>query len=314
MTSVNYEQTYKLNKTAAIIILYLPSNTNLVQLLKSVQGTVNQIFVIDNTPTLEIAWANDAWFRDHGFVIHYEALGDNFGIAKAQNVGIEMALQAKCDHVIFFDQDSEASFGMVEALLAEEQLLLRGGVHVGSVGPVFIDQKTGTYDTALKQGFFFVKRISIKPSDKRPIRVDFVISSGSLIRLAVLHEVGGMMEKLFIDFVDIEWALRASSMKNYKHFMLPNALMLHSIGDSMLNVGVRKINIHNDTRKYYIIRNACYLAVNTKIKLKWRVNTIMKIPIYWFVYLISSKNKNILAKLLFKAVQDGFAGRLGKLN
>jgi rhamnosyltransferase len=300
------------SKTAAIIVLYVPNETSLIKLLQSLSGAVDSIFVVDNTPVGLVKWVNPVWFAKQGFDVSLVELGENLGIAKAHNIGIELAIQGKCDHVILFDQDSEASPGMVGTLLAEEQLLLSQGVQVGSVGPAFIDQKTGAYAAAIKQGFFFINRIAIKPIDTQPISVDFLISSGSLIRVVVLQEVGVMLEKLFIDWVDVEWALRATSMNNYKHFMLPKAVMYHNIGDDLLNVGVRQINIHSNIRKYYIIRNACYLTANTKMKFKWRVNTALKIPAYWLVYLISSKNKLILIKLLFQAMRDGLAGRLGK--
>lgn len=300
------------SKTAAIIVLYVPNEASLIKLFKSLVGAVDGVFVIDNTPSELVKWVRLEWFVSQGLDVKLVELGENLGIAKAHNIGIDLAIKAQCDHVILFDQDSEASPGMVDTLLAEEQRLLSQGVRVGSVGPAFIDQKTGAYAAAIKQGFFFNNRIAIKASDAQPISVDFLISSGSLIRIAVLQDVGLMLEELFIDWVDIEWALRATNMSQYKHFMLPKAVMHHNIGDDLLNVGVRRINIHNDIRKYYIIRNACYLTVNTKMKFKWRANTAMKIPAFWLVYLISSKNKFGLVKLLFKALADGLAGRLGK--
>jgi rhamnosyltransferase len=300
------------SKTAAIIVLYVPNEASVLKLLKSLLGAVDSIFVVDNTPSELVKWVKPEWFLGQEFDVKLVGLGENLGIAKAHNIGIDLAIKAQCDHVILFDQDSEASPGMVDTLLDEEQRLLSQGVRVGSVGPAFIDEKTGAYAAAIKQGFFFINRIAIKSGDSVPISVDFLISSGSLIRVTVLQEVGVMLEKLFIDWVDVEWALRATSMSQYKHFMLPKAVMLHNIGDDLLNVGVRQINIHNNIRKYYIIRNACYLTANTKMKFKWRANTALKIPAYWLVYLISSKNKFVLIKLLFKAMADGLAGRLGK--
>jgi rhamnosyltransferase len=297
---------------AAIVILYLPTEKTLTRLLRSLQGTVNHICVIDNTPTQQITWVSNSWFSQHSFQVQYQALGDNLGIAKAQNVGIEMAVQSGCDHIVLFDQDSEASPGMIATLLAEERLLLSRGVKVGSVGPSFIDEKTGEYAAAIKQGFFFVKRIPIHTGDTQAVAVDFLIASGSLIRTCVLQEVGAMFEELFIDWVDIEWSLRAGR-SYYTHFMVPKTVMHHTIGDDFVDIGVKKVNIHSDLRKYYIIRNACFLLASQKMQLKWRINTAFKIPAYALIYLFTSKNKIDLLKLLLRASADGFSGRLGKV-
>jgi rhamnosyltransferase len=298
-------------KIAAIVILYLPTEKTLFRLLKSLQDTVEHIYIVDNTPTKQISWVSSLWFACNSFQVRYLSLGDNFGIAKAQNVGIEMAIQRGCDHVILFDQDSEASPGMVATLLAEECLLLSQDVKVGSVGPAFIDEKTGDYTAAAKQGWFFVKRIPIQAGDTKPISVDVLIASGTLIRTQVLKDVGMMMEELFIDWVDIEWALRAGRY-HYAHFMIPKAIMHHTIGDDFVDIGVRKVNIHSDFRKFYIIRNACFLLTTREMQFKWRVNTAFKISAHMLIYLVTSKNKIKLLRLMFSAIISGFSGRLGK--
>ena len=299
-------------KIAAIVILYVPSEDTLARLLQSLQGTLNQIYVIDNTPSPQISWVSQTWFSEHGFEVQYRTLGDNMGIAKAQNVGIEMAIECGCDHVILFDQDSEATSGMLNALMAEECLLLNQGIKVGSVGPSFIDEKTGDYAAAIKQGWFFVKRIPIHKGDTKPIAVDFLIASGTLIRTQVLQDVGVMMDELFIDWVDIEWSLRAGK-SHYAHFMSSKTVMYHRIGDDFIDIGVKKVNIHSDIRKYYIIRNACFLLRNHKMPIKWRINTACKLPAYMLIYLLTSKSKIDLVKLLLRSVTDGFTRRLGKM-
>jgi rhamnosyltransferase len=303
--------TETLDKVAAVIVLYLPSENLLLRLLQSLQGTVKQICVIDNTPTQQMTWVDCYWFDSHGFKVQYQALGDNMGIAKAQNVGIEMAIQNGCDHVILFDQDSEASPGMVSTLLAEEHMLLSQGIKVGSVGPAYIDEKTGDYAPAITQGFLFIKRIPIHAGDVKPINVDCLIASGALIRTEVLQNVGFMLDAFFIDWVDIEWSLRAGRAQ-YSHYMVTKTVMSHSIGDDYVNVGSRKVPMHNDIRKFYIIRNACNLMLNPKIKLARKFDTGYKIFAYTAIYLATSPKKINMCKLLCRAATDGFLGRLGK--
>jgi rhamnosyltransferase len=119
------------------------------------------------------------------------------------------------------------------------------------------------------------------------------------------------LDDLFIDWVDIEWSFRAGRAQ-YAHFMLPNAVMHHTIGDDFVDIGVTKINIHNDIRKYYIIRNACHLLISKEMNLGWRINTALKISVYMVIYLFISKNRLKLFNLILTATMHGFSGRLGK--
>jgi rhamnosyltransferase len=299
------------SKIAAIVILYLPDEALLDRLLNSLHGTVSELFIIDNTPNDKVTWVSIDWFVLKNHDVVYHPLGDNYGIAKAQNVGIELAINHNCDHVILFDQDSAASPEMIEKLLLEEQSLLANGINVGSVGPAFIDEKTREYAKVIRHGNVFVNRISVTNNDIKPIQADYLIASGSLIRAAVLQEVGLMCEGLFIDWVDIEWALRAGNL-GYLHFVIPKAVMLHSIGDKYVNVGGRTINLHNDIRNYYIVRNACNLILNPIMGRRFRTNVLLKIPAYVLFYTLASRSRFASLKLLLRACVDGFSGRLGK--
>jgi len=63
------------------------------------------------------------------------------------------------------------------------------------------------------------------------IETDYVVSSGALIPLAVLDQVGMMDESLFIDYVDSEWGLRAKS-RGHLSFGICAAQMVHCLGMS----------------------------------------------------------------------------------
>lgn len=299
------------NKIAAIIILYFPDMKLLKRLLNSVHGQVTHIFVIDNTPSISLAGLSQSWFESESYDVTYHALGDNYGIAKAQNVGIEFAIKADCDHIILFDQDSVIPAKMIQELLSAEMSLLSESVQVGSIGPLFLDEKTGKYSKAMRQGYIRVNVIDVSPMDTEPVKTDHLIASGSLIRTDVLKVIGLMREDLFIDWVDIEWGLRGTRL-GYSHFIVPTAIMRHSIGDDFAVVGNRNITLHNDIRNYYIIRNACHLLLDPQIGRKWRTDIILRIPIYIIAFTLCSKNRLNTFKTLLRACLDGFSGRLGK--
>ena len=65
----------------------------------------------------------------------------NYGIATAQNKGIEFAIENGADYILFFDQDSSIPDGYVQALYSDYQYLQGQGEKVGAIGPRFIDDR-----------------------------------------------------------------------------------------------------------------------------------------------------------------------------
>ena len=299
------------DKVSAIIVLYLPNRTLLLRLLKSILGQVKDIIVIDNTPKADLGEISADWFKLNGYVVLYKSLEDNYGIAKAQNIGIELAVEKGCDHVVLFDQDSCPSTGMIHKLLLAEKTLSRCGVNVGSIGPAFIDEKTSEYAKVIRHKVFGISRISINRNSQELIQADYIIASGSLIRVSTIKTVGLMMEELFIDGVDIEWCLRARNY-GFLHFVVPGATMHHQIGDEFFEIFGKKINLHSDLRNYYIVRNSCYLTFNSKLYWRFRFNLLLKIPIYFLMYIFTSKSSFFSSKLLLRACFDGVLGKLGR--
>ena len=298
---------------AVIIVTYHPNEKLLRRLLLSIFDESKKVYIVDNTPAEDINWMSSDWLLSERFDANYQSLGDNLGIAKAQNEGIAAAIKDGCDHVIFFDQDSAPPQGMVQRLLAAELKLLAANIKVGSVGPLFLDEKTKHYARAIRHQGLKLHKVEISSDETEPVAADYLIASGSLIRVSVLQEAGLMREELFIDWVDIEWGLRAASF-GCKHFIVPDAVMLHSIGDEFVTIGKTPINLHNDVRNYYIVRNACFLLLDRSVNWQWRFNILFKIPKYVIFYSLTSLSKNRMQAfmLLLRACFDGFSGRLGK--
>jgi rhamnosyltransferase len=296
----------------AIIVTYFPNEILLLRLLQSIGSQVKKIYIIDNTPHGDKIWLTSEWLSKLELNIDYHLLGENYGIAKAQNIGIDLAVKDGCDHVILFDQDSSPAREMIGKLAKVELKLINAGVKVGSVGPLFLDEKTKEYSRAVRHRWFMVKKIKVSPDDL-PIAADYLIASGSLISVSILQEVGVMREELFIDWVDIEWGLRAGSF-GYKHFIVPETVMLHSIGDEVISFGIKKINLHSDLRNFYIVRNACYLIRDKSVNWQWRANMLFKVPIYVLFYSLTtlSKKRGKTFLYLMRACSVGFFGNLGR--
>jgi rhamnosyltransferase len=296
----------------AIIVTYFPNEILLVRLLESIGNEVKKIYIIDNTPNESKIWLTSEWLSKFNLDIYYHQLGKNCGIAKAQNIGIDFAVKDGCDHVILFDQDSSPAKEMIGKLANAELELLTSGVKVGSVGPLFFDEKINEYSKAVRHRWIMLKKNKISPGDL-PVSADYLIASGSLIRISILKEIGFFREELFIDWVDVEWGLRAGNF-GCKHFIVPQALMLHSIGDEFISIGKKKINLHSDLRNFYIVRNACYLIRDKSVNWQWRANMLIKVPMYVIFYSLTtdSKKRGKAFLNLMRACLTGFFGNLGK--
>jgi rhamnosyltransferase len=296
---------------AAVVVLYKPDMLLLDRLLRSVVGQVEKSFVIDNTPGSTADFSS--FFDQYQGSISYIPLGENKGIATAQNIGIRQGMDTGCSHVLLLDQDSALPADMVRELLHAENQLVGAGEKVAAVGPLFVDEKTGGFSRAIRHSYLRVHKIVVDQTSERPVETDYVIASGSLIRCVVLNDIGMMRDELFIDWVDIEWGLRAKNL-GYKSYIIPNIRMIHSIGDSFVQFMGREINLHGDTRHYYLVRNATFLIRIRHMGSKWRVVTLMKIPQYVVFYSFYSKNRIKSTRLLLRAVLDGASHKLGRLN
>jgi rhamnosyltransferase len=286
---------------AAVVVLFKPDLAILDRLLKSLSGQVDYVYIVDNTPGADLESYPEQFT---GEVWSYHPLRDNFGIARAHNVGIELAEKAGFSHVLLMDQDSELAPGTVDTLLAEEQKLVAAGKKVGAIGPVFVDEKTGEAAPAIVPSRFGGKRMPINLKAEAPVATSYIIASGSLISIAVLKIVGGMKDELFIDWVDIEWGERAA-LQGYISYLTPLVTMRHSIGDEFVSFLGRKINLHSDFRNYFIVRNATYLAIWGQVSIASRLQLARKIPLYIVYYSLCSKRKSYSAKLLCLALYDG---------
>lgn len=295
---------------SAIVVLYSPDLEHLKNFLNNLFLQVDKVVLVDNTP-LAIRNYNSSLFIEEKVV--YIDLKDNLGIAKAHNVGIEKSKELGVEYVIIFDQDSSVQGGFVQSLIDVDKKLRLDGKKVAAVGPAYMDIKTNVIAPAIQFVGLKVKRIQ---PDKEGIftRADYIISSGTLIHISTLNDVGLMMEKLFIDYVDIEWGLRAKN-KGYSCYIANQILMYHSIGDRSIKVPFssnRFVSIHSDFRKYFIIRNAFYLILYSNVMINWRIVQIPKTFMY-FIFLclfVSPRFKNI--KIFLLALKDAILKNMGK--
>ncbi|EPY4567327.1 TPA: glycosyltransferase family 2 protein [Klebsiella variicola subsp. variicola] len=288
------------NKTvSAIIVTYNPDVDVLTTLIEGLEEQISNIIVVDNFS--QNVSAIEKINKDFKFI----KLDKNIGLASAQNIGIREAFNYST-HIVIFDQDSEISVDFVANQLKCESLLLSKGIKVSAVGPKFYDKDSGyEYPATVYKGPF-IKKI---PVVDEPVEATFVIASGSLMRTEVLKDVGLMLDDFFIDFVDVEWCLRASS-KGYKCFINPYETMKHSIGDLRIDVFGRKISLHSDFRKFYIYRNGVYMTRLGYVPAGYKIRVFVFNLIRTCIGLVLSKQKS----KTIKASVKGWINGVGRFN
>ena len=303
----------QVSPVCAVVITYHPDLENLKGLLTSLSGQVMQIVIVDNgsSESLEYFAASQAHIKNLVVI----SLGDNFGIGHAQNVGIEYAQKSGVDYVALFDQDSCPDPDMIPTLCSAAAELKLAGVPLAAVSPCYKDTQGGVLSTFVRVGVFGFKRTALVQGSG-PIEADFLISSGSLIPISVIADIGGVDASLFIDHVDTEWCFRAKA-KGYKLFGVQDAIMLHSLGDHRIRFWFlrwRTVPYHSPFRYYYMFRNSVLLQRRSYMPLCWKVADAGRCIRALFFFGLFSSSRIACLKMMFRGVLDGIAGRTGKMQ
>jgi len=257
----------------AIVVAWQSELPLLDTVIQSVRSQVGGVVVVDHGSQC-VAFAS--WMD------HMQAQGvvclrhlDNPGLAAGFNRGIEYARTHGFGFVMLLDQDSVIADEMVPTLL-EGYHALSAHARVAVVGPQFIDRRTGLKAPFVRFGFPFNRKIKGGPGQR--IGCDFLISSGSLIPIPVLDQVGMMDETLFIDNIDMDWCMRASA-QGYTLYGICDATMQHAIGQRILPSRWHPggIAIHSPTRQYYFTRNRVLLYRRPHVPWVWVAQDVLRL-------------------------------------
>jgi rhamnosyltransferase len=299
-------------KVHAIVVTFNPERDVLMREFELLAPQVVKIWLVDNASSHSLAaWVNGLPWAGKLELVQMSA---NLGLGAAQNAGIQRARAAGASHVLILDQDSEPMPDMVERLLAASDRLQSAGVRVAAVAPVYVDRVTGTRSGFVRLGWLDYKKQFVTP-DQGPVEADFVISSGSLIPMGALDEIGLIDEDLFIDHVDTEWCLRALS-KGFKLFGIPSAQMFHSLGNKRKRIWVlrwRNVPYHSPFRYYYMLRNGVLLQKRPYIPWKWRIGEFMR---HWQMLLFFGfwgEGSFKRLSMMLRGLRDGHKGVHGPM-
>ncbi len=283
---------------SAVIVTFNPRN-NVISLINSLKVQNVRPIIVDNASKKfdfsSIEVDNQS---------HLIRLKDNLGIATAQNRGIERAIELGADYIIFFDQDSTIPDNFVQDMIDDYQFISKQNIKIGALGPRFIDERYNFYYKTISISKHGLRTKHDVSNINEPFNSTLLISSGSLVSVETLKEVGLMRDNYFIDYVDTEWCLRAESL-GFKNYISAKAVMRHTIGDNVLKFKFINVPVHSAFRRYFRVRNAFYMLREPHVPFLLFVREMIFNFIHQGILVCFEKNRLAYVKSYFKGVRDG---------
>jgi rhamnosyltransferase len=227
------------NAICALIITFNPDD-NISELVKLIESKVDHVIIVDNHS------------KDNGLklLIDLQELKkvtviynpENYGIAKALNIGVQHANSLTYDWVLMFDQDSKP-FETIIDILTNVYSSCSEKASIGSIG-VNAVKKDGEVYYKVSETTAFVKK-------------DYLITAGCLLSMKAFNDIGGFRDDFFIDNVDLEYSLRLRKNK-YILLLSTECGMLHEAGNTLtktyFGMKVSSSN-HSVLRRYFMAKN-----------------------------------------------------------
>jgi len=190
-------------KTAGVTILYNPNEEVITNILTYLDQ-IELLYIVDNSETKGLITDKLKDYTKIKFIDNFE----NIGIAAALNKAANQAIEDNYDILLTMDQDSRVSKNLVEEMIKQ----FERNDKIGILSP-----------------FVIHKNNPLIPPPQELESITFAITSGCTIRLSIYKEIGGFDEKLFIDYVDIDYSLRMLS-RGYRIYQLNNTSIYHNLG------------------------------------------------------------------------------------
>ncbi|MFV8819975.1 glycosyltransferase family 2 protein [Haliea sp. E17] len=250
------------------IITYNPKVDRLRDLCLRLSGENITVFVIDNGSENAVDISSALGAQSGIQVILNE---DNLGIAAGINQLVEVARQAGVRVVMPVDQDSRFDDNYASAMLAHFARLRQQLPKLAALGGKVFDTRKRSYQRFVQFGGSMGNRIKgIANMDYPFVHADFLITSGTVVSVESIDQVGPMREELFIDSVDLEWSFRAKdrgwSLVGCEDIHLYQEVGVDAIRVPLLNINVR---VHDPLRYYYMTRNRLFLYRQSYVSRNW---------------------------------------------
>jgi rhamnosyltransferase len=295
---------YLMHSIVSVIVLYKPDLNAFKKVLATHQDNFSAILLVNNSPEISL----DSLQSQPVTIINNSS---NIGLAAALNIGILEAKKQAAEMVALFDQDSVLPPNFTQQMLGYINNYNDDNL-VAVYCPIYHNKVTEETTKHINfKPFRLIRSLVIK--NEEYAHPHYVITSGSMIPVNVFDVVGLMREELFIDFVDIEWCLRARK-QGYEIVAFNNVMIDHQLGDYSVRFMGHPYPIHSPLRMYYSFRNAMYLYRLKEIDWNWRLVDATRNLWRFLFYMLFVKNRRIYFRYIIKGYYHGLLKKMGKLE
>ncbi|GMG88733.1 glycosyltransferase family 2 protein [Biformimicrobium ophioploci] len=284
--------------TLAGIITFNPEEKTLGALLERLALDDCDIVVFDNgSSNLDAIRA--CCSRINGCALIESA--QNVGVSGAGNELFRIAIDQGRQYVVLFDQDSIPGEGYCKRLA--EVIGQPSNTDVAGVGGAQLCRYTDKLQPFIR---FSSWGVSKKNPDSAggPVEADFLITSGTLISISHLKDLGGFDQDLFIDNVDVEWCARAL-VQDYRLLGVPSVQFTHAIGEGHSRLaGISLAKVHSPFRTFYIWRNVLSLLRRNYIHRAWKINACVRMVLKLVFLFFVSSDRMVHLKAAIRGVRE----------
>lgn len=293
-------------RVLALVTAFRPDE-RLAAVVRSAAEQCAGVVVVDNTPPgepgaepllagLRSTAADDADQAPSAGTgpVRVERSGRNLGLAGALNLGLTLAGDA--DALLLLDQDSVLPAGLVAAL----------GAHLVADATIGIATPT-PWDADADR--FLDPRAA-----RRPQLADLpvAITSGMLVRRAVVDQVGAFREDFFVDCIDQDYCLR-TRRAGWRVVQDRDVRLPHSLGETRWRrfgpVRLRSTQ-HPTWRLYWAARNGVVLARESwRREPLWVATSLALLGYVAMTVLLYEPPRAARLARMARGARDGWSGR-----
>ncbi|MBK8469011.1 MAG: glycosyltransferase [Actinomycetales bacterium] len=287
----------------ALVVLYRPDPALLAGQRAGLADQVDRVVYVDNGDGVAALGlgAGSPVTRPGDTVI---GSGVNVGLAAALNVGLAHARACDAQQVLLLDQDSVPAADLVVAL---QRALATDPARAVAAGPAIVDELTGESEYFARLRLPLNRRIhSAEEAGAEFFDVDFLITSGTLLDLALAERVGPMDESLFIDSLDFDWSFRARAM-GLRLLATFSTTLRHRRGDQVVVTPVGKLRVHSASRMYFMHRNRIRLYRRRYVPLAWKVHDVGRLVVKLGLLLIFVPGRLDRLRAVLRGIRDGLS-------
>jgi len=238
---------------------------------------------------------------------------ENYGFAKGNNIGIEYAKAQAMDYVLLLNNDVEVEPTFLNQMIVE----LEKHPNAGIAGPTiyYYDQPDVIWSAGGKvdwirgdSSMIGLDEYAVGQFGLESHAVDWITGCAFLIKTAVIDKIGGLDERFFAYYEEVEYCIRAARA-GWDVLHVPSAKIWHKISPQTREESPQ---VH-----YYMTRNRLlFLKLTRAGIIAWTVALIYDFGIRYVNWLINPKwrHKRKQRQALLQGVLDFFVGRFGKFD